>query len=102
MAKKSLITKNQNKQNLINKFRNKREKLKKLLKSKELSMEKRFTIQNKLNDLPKSSSRVRYRNRCTLTGRSRGVYRKFGQKVTAAVGFQIYTFILYIYKDVYF
>tara|TARA_Y100000590_G_C15723971_1_gene1014498 strand:+ start:2250 stop:2555 length:306 start_codon:yes stop_codon:yes gene_type:complete len=78
MAKKSLITKNQNKQNLINKFRNKREKLKKLLKSKELSMEKRFTIQNKLNDLPKSSSRVRYRNRCTLTGRSRGVYRKFG------------------------
>ncbi len=78
MAKKSLITKNQNKQNLINKFRSKREKLKKLLKSKELSMEKRFTIQNKLNDLPKSSSRVRYRNRCTLTGRSRGVYRKFG------------------------
>ena len=78
MAKKSLITKNQNKQNLINKFRNKREKLKKLLKSKELSMEKRFIIQNKLNDLPKSSSRVRYRNRCTLTGRSRGVYRKFG------------------------
>ena len=78
MAKKSLVTKNQNKQNLINKFRSKREKLKKLLKSKDLSMEKRFTIQNKLNDLPKSSSRVRYRNRCTLTGRSRGVYRKFG------------------------
>ena len=45
---------------------------------KNLSMEDRFNIQFKLNDLPRSSSRVRYRNRCKLTGRSRGVYRKFG------------------------
>ena len=78
MARKSLITKNMNKEVLINKLRNKREELKKLLKNKELSMEKRFSIQAKLNELPKSSSRVRYRNRCKLTGRSRGVYRKFG------------------------
>ena len=35
-------------------------------------------IQNKLNDLPRNSSSIRYRNRCKLTGRTRGVYRKFG------------------------
>ena len=41
-------------------------------------MEERFKIQLKINDLPRSSSRVRFRNRCKLTGRARGVYRKFG------------------------
>ena len=35
-------------------------------------------LQNKLNDLPRNSSSIRYRNRCKLTGRTRGVYRKFG------------------------
>ena len=78
MARSSLIQKNLKKEHLINKFKNKRKKLKEKLKNKNLSMEERFNIQLKLDDLPKSSSRVRYRNRCKLTGRSRGVYRKFG------------------------
>ena len=60
------------------KLREKRQKIKIKLKDKKLSMEERFKLQLKLNDLPRSSSRVRHRNRCQLTGRSRGVYRKFG------------------------
>ena len=39
---------------------------------------RRFLCQNKLNDLPRNSSSIRFRNRCKLTGRTRGVYRKFG------------------------
>ena len=78
MAKKSSVEKNLNREKLIAKFRDKRQKLKKMLKDKNLSLEKRLSIQNKLSDLPKSSSRVRYRNRCKITGRSRGVYSKFG------------------------
>ena len=45
---------------------------------KDLTIEERIKIQNKLNDLPRNSSSIRYRNRCKLTGRTRGVYRKFG------------------------
>jgi len=45
---------------------------------KNLSMEERFKIQSKLNDLPRDSANIRVRNRCELTGRTRGVYRKFG------------------------
>ena len=78
MAKTSLIDKNYKCSLIIKKYKNKRLNLKKKLKNRNLSMEERFKIQNKLNDLPKKSSRVRYRNRCKLTGRARGVYRKFG------------------------
>ena len=45
---------------------------------KSISIEERLKLQNKLNDLPRNSSNIRYRNRCKLTGRTRGVYRKFG------------------------
>ena len=78
MAKTSLIQKNIKKEMLIKNFRNKRKKLKDKLKNKKLTMEERLKIQLKINDLPRSSSRVRFRNRCKLTGRARGVYRKFG------------------------
>ena len=78
MARLSLIQKNLKKELLINRYKEKRKRLKAKLKDKKLSIEERFNIQLKLNDLPKSSSRVRYRNRCKLTGRTRGVYRKFG------------------------
>ena len=44
---------------------------------KDLSLEERIKFQSKLNDLPRDSSRIRVRNRCEITGRSRGVYRKF-------------------------
>ena len=78
MAKASSVQKNLKKENLIKRYRNKRKKLKNMQKNKKISVEERFNIQKKINELPKSSSRVRFRNRCKLTGRSRGVYRKFG------------------------
>tara|TARA_Y100001935_G_C16870829_1_gene297774 strand:+ start:25 stop:330 length:306 start_codon:yes stop_codon:yes gene_type:complete len=78
MAKASSIQKNLNRSKLINKLSEKRKFLKLKIKDKNLSLEERIQFQNKLNDLPRNSSSIRHRNRCELTGRSRGVYRKFG------------------------
>jgi small subunit ribosomal protein S14 len=78
MAKKSSIEKNNRRKNIVKKFNDRRSSLKKQIMKKDLSMEERFKIQSKLNDLPRDSSKIRVRNRCELTGRSRGVYRKFG------------------------
>jgi small subunit ribosomal protein S14 len=78
MAKLSSIQKNSNRKDLINKFSNRRKVLKNKIMQKDLSIEDRLKIQTKLNDLPRNSSSIRYRNRCKLTGRTRGVYRKFG------------------------
>ena len=78
MAKLSSIQKNSNRLKLIEKFSNRRKLLKNKIMSKDLTIEDRLKIQSKLNDLPRNSSSIRYRNRCKLTGRTRGVYRKFG------------------------
>ena len=78
MAKQSSIQKNLNRRNIVKKFNEKRQSLKKQIMKKELSIEERFKLQSKLNELPRDSSKIRIRNRCKLTGRTRGVYRKFG------------------------
>jgi small subunit ribosomal protein S14 len=78
MAKQSSIQKNLNRKKIVSKFSNRRLSLKKRIMQKDLSMEDRFKLQAKLNDLPRDSSSIRVRNRCELTGRARGVYRKFG------------------------
>ena len=78
MAKQSSIQKNLNRQKIVSKFNKKRKALKKMIMQKDLSMEERFKLQSKLNDLPRDSSAIRIRNRCKITGRTRGVYRKFG------------------------
>ena len=78
MAKSSSIQKNIFRAKLIQKYKNKRSDLKKKIMNKTTSLEDRIKFQNILNDLPKNSSSIRHRNRCQLTGRSRGVYRKFG------------------------
>ena len=78
MAKLSSIQKNSNRLKLIKKFKGKRNSLKAKVMQKDLTMDERLKIQNKLNNLPRNSSSIRYRNRCKLTGRTRGVYRKFG------------------------
>ena len=78
MAKLSSVQKNLNRLRLIEKFSNKRKALKKKIMNKDISIEERLKLQNKLNDLPRNSANIRYRNRCKLTGRTRGVYRKFG------------------------
>ena len=78
MAKQSSIQKNLNRKNTVSKFSSKRKNLKQKIMQKDLTMEERFKIQSKLNDLPRDSSNIRVRNRCEITGRTRGVYRKFG------------------------
>ena len=78
MAKQSSIQKNINRKKIVKKFNNRRQNLKKKIMQKNLPIEERFKIQSKLNDLPRDSSKIRIRNRCELTGRTRGVYRKFG------------------------
>ena len=78
MAKQSSIQKNLNRKNIVKKFNEKRQSLKKQIMKKDLSIEERFKIQSKLNELPRDSSKIRVRNRCKLTGRTRGFYRKFG------------------------
>ena len=77
MAKQSSIQKNITRRSIVKKFNNKRQSLKKQIMKKDLSIEERFKIQSKLNELPRDSSKIRIRNRCELTGRTRGVYRKF-------------------------
>ena len=78
MAKVSTIQKNRTRLKLIEKLSSKRQFLKSKIKDKNLSLEERISFQNKLNELPRNSSSIRHRNRCELTGRSRGTYRKFG------------------------
>jgi small subunit ribosomal protein S14 len=78
MAKQSSIQKNLHRKKIVSKFDNRRKALKKKIMQKDLSIEERFKLQSKMNDLPRDSSTIRVRNRCELTGRSRGVYRKFG------------------------
>ena len=76
MAKKSSINRNNKRIKMSLKFANKRKKLKKIIMDKKLSLEERFKAQMKLSKLPRNSSKVRIRNRCAITGRPHGVYRK--------------------------
>ncbi len=78
MAKLSAVQKNLRRYKLIEKYQAKRKMLKAKIKDKNISLEERFTYQNKLNDLPRNGSAIRHRNRCEITGRPRGNYRKFG------------------------
>jgi len=61
---------------MVNKFSKKREKLKKIIKDKKIPLEERFKAQLKLSKLPRNSAKTRIRNRCEITGRPHGVYRK--------------------------
>ena len=76
MAKKSAIKKNNKRIKLSNKYYKKRSKLKKIIMDKKLSLEERFKAQQKLSKLPRNSAKVRVMNRCQITGRPHGVYRK--------------------------
>ena len=78
MAKQSSIQKNNKRKLMVKKFRDKRRNLKMKINDKNITMEERFKLQSIINDLPRDSSRIRVRNRCVLTGRTRGFYRKFG------------------------
>ena len=76
MAKLSSINKNNKRIKLSNKFYSKRLKLKKIIMNKKLPLEERFRAQQKLSKLPRNSAKTRVMNRCEITGRPHGVYRK--------------------------
>ena len=76
MAKLSSINKNNKRIKLSDKLFKKREKLKKIIMNKKLTLEERFKAQQKLSNLPRNSAKTRVRNRCEITGRPHGVYRK--------------------------
>ena len=76
MAKKSAVQKNLKKMKMVNRFEKKRAELKKIIMNKKLELAERFAAQLKLDKLPKNSSRVRIRNRCGISGRPHGYYRK--------------------------
>jgi len=76
MAKVSSINKNNKRIKLSNKFFKKRQALKKIIMNKNLTLEERFKAQQKLSKLPRNSAKSRVMNRCQITGRPHGVYRK--------------------------
>src|SRR5438552_14215863 len=76
MAKKSSIEKNSRRKKLAKKYSPRRSRLKAIAENKSLPMEDRFAAALKLAQLPRNSSSTRFRNRCEVTGRPRGYYRK--------------------------
>ena len=76
MAKTSAIQRNLKRIKMAKKFENRRKKLKLIIRNKKLPLNERFAAQLKLAKLPKNSSKIRIRNRCEITGRPHGVYRK--------------------------
>jgi small subunit ribosomal protein S14 len=77
MSKKSLIEREKKRKKLVFLKKEQRQELKKKIIDPTLSEEERYDARMALNKLPRNSSKVRLRNRCQLTGRPRGVYRKF-------------------------
>lgn len=78
MAKTSVVVRNEKRKKIVDKFWEQRQKLKVEAINPKLSAKKRQDAQRKLAELPKDSNPIRLRNRCAITGRPRGVYRKFG------------------------
>ena len=78
MAKLAVKLREQNRRKTVAKFKARRQTLLELLQSPRVSDEDKEAARARLQRLPRDASPVRLRNRCALTGRPRGVYRKFG------------------------
>ncbi|MCA1799371.1 MAG: 30S ribosomal protein S14 [Xanthomonadaceae bacterium] len=78
MAKTSMVVRETHRKQIAAKYAAKRAELKALIKNPETGDEERFAAVDKLNALPRDASPTRQRNRCALTGRPHGYYRKFG------------------------
>ncbi len=78
MAKVSMINREKKRTKLVGKFANKRTELKAIIADPEVGFEEKQQAMFSLQKLPRDSSPVRQRNRCQITGRPRGFYRKFG------------------------
>jgi len=76
MAKTSAIQRNLKRIKMSKRYENKRKKLKKIIMDKKINLNERFEAALKLAKLPKNSAKIRVRNRCEITGRPHGVYRK--------------------------
>jgi small subunit ribosomal protein S14 len=78
MAKKSAVEKNNRRRRMVDQYAAKRVALKAVVMDRARDPEERFEATIKLAELPRNSAKVRIRNRCSLTGRPRAYYRKFG------------------------
>ncbi len=78
MAKKSMIERELKRVKLVKRYAAKRAAVKEIIRNVNSSDEERATAQAKLNAMPRDASPSRLRSRCAITGRPRGVYRKFG------------------------
>jgi small subunit ribosomal protein S14 len=78
MARQSIVNREQKRRKTVQKFAARRSELMTVLKSSSASEEEKAQAREKLQKLPRDSSPVRLRNRCALTGRPRGVFKKFG------------------------
>lgn len=78
MAKKSMIQRELKREKLAAKYARKRAELKAIIRSVNSTDDERRVAQAKLNAIPRDASPTRQRNRCSITGRPHGVYRKFG------------------------
>jgi small subunit ribosomal protein S14 len=78
MAKLALVNRDKKRRETVKKFAAKRKALMDVVNNQAISLEDRYEARLKLQKLPRDASPVRLRNRCALTGRPRGVFRKFG------------------------
>jgi small subunit ribosomal protein S14 len=78
MAKTAVINRDKKRREIVKKYAARRKDLLEITGNQKLSPEERYAAREKLQKLPRDASPVRLRNRCALTGRPRGVYRKFG------------------------
>jgi small subunit ribosomal protein S14 len=78
MAKTNMVEREKRRARLVKKYATKRAQLKEIIRSPKSTPEQRLAAQVALTQQPRDASRNRQRNRCQITGRSRGVYRKFG------------------------
>ena len=76
MAKKSAVERNDKRKRMVEKYAAKREELKAIALNEDLPLEERFKARLKLAELPRNSAPNRVRNRCEVSGRPRGYYRK--------------------------
>ena len=78
MAKTALVNREKKRRAAVSKYAARRKELQEIIRNQKVAPEDRYAAQLKLQQLPRDASPVRLRNRCALTGRPRGVYRKFG------------------------
>jgi small subunit ribosomal protein S14 len=78
MAKTSVVNRDRKRRAIVKKYAAKRKELLEIINNQRVSPEDRYAARLKMQQLPRDASPVRLRNRCALTGRPRGVYKKFG------------------------